>query len=376
MTAPGDHPGALLEAAVAAHRAGRPEAAIPLYEAAFAQFEDPPARHAIGLWLAGALCDAEQRDDAVEACRAAIAAEPARAAGHAMLAGILLDLGRLDEAAAAAQAALLLAPDDRDTLNLAAGIALAQGDADRAAALAATCLARSPADQRAVSHRIVALAQRGADPELASLVDFDRLLRAVSVAPPHGFATIEAFNTALSEAIRSSDRLDRRHIGKTMVGGLRLHDCFALEPRLAEALRALFLREIRGYAAALAISADHPVRRGQPPEPWALVSWANIMERADHELPHIHDGSWLSVVYYPEMPEPCGDEGAIEFGGHDLGARLAEGPTCRIRPRPGMMVLFPSYFYHRTIPFEGTGRRISIAFDVRLASAGEIGGER
>jgi hypothetical protein len=27
------------------------------------------------------------------------------------------------------------------------------------------------------------------------------------------------------------------------------------------------------------------------------------------------------------------------------------------------MILFPSYFYHRTIPFESSQRRISIAFD-------------
>jgi hypothetical protein len=34
-----------------------------------------------------------------------------------------------------------------------------------------------------------------------------------------------------------------------------------------------------------------------------------------------------------------------------------------IRPEEGMLVLFPSYFYHRTIPFESTEERISIAFD-------------
>ena len=28
------------------------------------------------------------------------------------------------------------------------------------------------------------------------------------------------------------------------------------------------------------------------------------------------------------------------------------------------MVLFPSYFYHRTLPFESDEVRISIAFDV------------
>jgi hypothetical protein len=33
-------------------------------------------------------------------------------------------------------------------------------------------------------------------------------------------------------------------------------------------------------------------------------------------------------------------------------------------PYEGLMVLFPSYFYHRTIPFEGDSARISLAFDV------------
>ena len=30
----------------------------------------------------------------------------------------------------------------------------------------------------------------------------------------------------------------------------------------------------------------------------------------------------------------------------------------------GVPVLFPSYFYHRTIPFKSEGTRISIAIDV------------
>ena len=28
------------------------------------------------------------------------------------------------------------------------------------------------------------------------------------------------------------------------------------------------------------------------------------------------------------------------------------------------MLLFPSYMFHRTLPFAGTGERISVAFDV------------
>ena len=40
-----------------------------------------------------------------------------------------------------------------------------------------------------------------------------------------------------------------------------------------------------------------------------------------------------------------------------------ELPTRAIPPEEGRMLLFPSYMYHRTIPFESETRRISIALD-------------
>jgi hypothetical protein len=35
-----------------------------------------------------------------------------------------------------------------------------------------------------------------------------------------------------------------------------------------------------------------------------------------------------------------------------------------MRPEAGKLIFFPSYTYHRTLPFSGTGKRISIAFDL------------
>jgi Flp pilus assembly protein TadD len=74
-----------------------------------------------------------------------------------------------------------------------------------------------------------------------------------------------------------------------------------------------------------------------------------------------------------KSPIPAGDnesvalelEGSLEFGGVDrpFPGRFAQRTLC-VRPREGLLVLFPSYFYHRTIPFEAGGTRVSIAFDV------------
>ena len=43
---------------------------------------------------------------------------------------------------------------------------------------------------------------------------------------------------------------------------------------------------------------------------------------------------------------------------------LAIAPSRMVQPLPGRLVLFPSYLWHGTVPFEG-GERLTIAFDVR-----------
>jgi hypothetical protein len=42
----------------------------------------------------------------------------------------------------------------------------------------------------------------------------------------------------------------------------------------------------------------------------------------------------------------------------------APPPTRVVDPRPGQLVLFPSYLWHGTQPFESSGERITVAFDL------------
>jgi hypothetical protein len=45
-------------------------------------------------------------------------------------------------------------------------------------------------------------------------------------------------------------------------------------------------------------------------------------------------------------------------------AFIAPWKTRLVEPRPGRLVLFPSYMPHSTVPSDADGDRISIAFDV------------
>jgi hypothetical protein len=83
----------------------------------------------------------------------------------------------------------------------------------------------------------------------------------------------------------------------------------------------------------------------------------------------------MSGVYYVAVAEDGmgpghGEDGWIEFGvpTDQLVAKITPS-TRRIEPQPGLMVTFPSYSFHRTIPFAGANDRISIAFDVFAAPA-------
>jgi len=61
----------------------------------------------------------------------------------------------------------------------------------------------------------------------------------------------------------------------------------------------------------------------------------------------------------------AGQSGWITFGTPDIAiagcpvtARLA------VQPRAGRLVLFPSYLWHGTVPFEDAAPRLTVAFDI------------
>jgi len=81
--------------------------------------------------------------------------------------------------------------------------------------------------------------------------------------------------------------------------------------------------------------------------------------------------SALYVALPPEVSAGTGDEGAgpgaLTFGvpdrelGIDLPPRRVETPVV------GRLVLFPSYFWHGTMPFESEDYRVTVAFDAAPA---------
>jgi uncharacterized protein (TIGR02466 family) len=92
----------------------------------------------------------------------------------------------------------------------------------------------------------------------------------------------------------------------------------------------------------------------------SIHAWATVHQRCVSHLLHTHPGHLLSGVYYVRMPERAGH---IVF--HDpRGPRFPFDQREQVQPRPGDLILFPSWLAHTVTPTGGESERISIAFNL------------
>ena len=57
------------------------------------------------------------------------------------------------------------------------------------------------------------------------------------------------------------------------------------------------------------------------------------------------------------------EEGVLTFAAPGLLTQPPLPAQHAVRPEPGMLVLFPSYFWHGTVPFRSEQARMTVAFD-------------
>ena len=111
--------------------------------------------------------------------------------------------------------------------------------------------------------------------------------------------------------------------------------------------------------------------------------WANVSTAGHFHQQHVHLGCvWAAVLYLddgydgdanpalggelvltdPRMP-------AIRMNAPHLGLRESDGKPQQIeflvRPRTGLLVIFPGWLLHAVRPFRGSGTRISAAFNLK-----------
>jgi tetratricopeptide (TPR) repeat protein len=289
----------------------------------------------------------------------------------AVLAGLGSALEALGEQAAAIalhERNVTRNPDSPEILLACAAARLRGADAQRAKILAARAHAAAPADQTALA--LLGLAQRAlGDPQESVLNDYQRLVRVFDLDPPDGFASMEDFNRELAAYLESLHTGALEYLNQTLRGGSQTREgIFFLGHDLAERLRARIDAAIRRYVLELPGNAAAPFINRRTGGVAYAGSWSSRLMDCGFHVNHIHALGWISSVYYVGVPDAVADvtaqQGWLKFG--EPSADFGDAFPLRraIQPRPGRLVLFPSYMWHGTVPFHSAQSRTTIAFDV------------
>ncbi|MFM9862426.1 MAG: putative 2OG-Fe(II) oxygenase [Micropepsaceae bacterium] len=248
------------------------------------------------------------------------------------------------------------------------GYALLKGNEPREALVqfeAARQLNRD--DQLALGGLCLAYRALG-DSRYGDLFDIERFVRVYPLRVPHGFADARAFNNALAEELLKLHTTTAEPLDQTLRGGTQTPGLLFLRRlKAVEQVREQIAEAVTDYVAAMPAHGDHPLL-SRKQDDWSFThSWSCKLRSSGFHTNHVHPMGWISSAYYVSLPgaldDPARRPGWLKFGESHLALGGDDRPEHFVKPQVGHLVLFPSYFWHGTVPFESDADRLTIAFD-------------
>ena len=235
-------------------------------------------------------------------------------------------------------------------------------------ALAAT--EKMPLDQAAWSYLTI-IWRLLEDPREAWLADYDRLVMPITIEPPAGFDTTQAFMSALAADLTELHSSQHHPLEQSLRYGTHTRGLlFDRQIPSVQALARQVKAQIEACLADLPADEKHPFLGRNTGRTRFAGSWSVRLRSGGFHISHIHHSGWISSALYislPDevaaLPEGSAGPGALAFGVPDEALGLDLTPRRVEPPRVGRLVIFPSYFWHGTIPFESEQPRMTVAFD-------------
>lgn len=273
-----------------------------------------------------------------------------------------------DRALACARQVAAAAPRDGAALLAYGNALLATGHAAEAGRMAATMRSMDASDGHAIALQVGAWRALG-DARYRAWCDYASVVRPGLIDVPDGWSTLADYLADLTRSLLRLHTLHAHPIGQSLRGGTQVD--LSTDSGGDAALLA-FGQAIRGpverYIQAIG-HGDDPLR-SRTSEHWKLSGiWSVKLGPHGSHVNHYHPEGWLSSACYIHLPQSmqgAGHEGSLQFGEPGFPTVPSMPPELIIKPEPGMLVLFPAWMWHGTLPFTGGpgDYRLTVAFDV------------
>ena len=292
-----------------------------------------------------------------------------KASARALLGKVRVKLGDRHGARAVLNDALEIAPHHVDACKRLIALELDNGNEPAVLDLVARLGTKGVRHAAALVGEAMALARLGRMEAARAVVGIPARLHQASLPAPDGWDDVAGFNRAIAAELNGNPALRFDRHGLASVQSWRVDNPATRSAVAVHALQRQIIAAVRRHVAMLAASGD--AWADLIPDKVTLHNWAVLSDAAGFEDWHIHQGGWMSGVYYVDVPERVvnGSDraGCIAFGmpAERIGEAAAQAyGEVVVRPRSGLLLLFPSQAHHRTFPHGLDRRRICFAFDL------------
>lgn len=368
------HAGAHVNLALVLQQQSKFDEAIACCEAGLKAVSENRSRQKLSNTLALSLIGKKRYEEALALLTKMTAAHPGFAGGFNLMGTANALLGRVDDAVRAFTQATRVDPADYGSYVAAGECLLVHGRPEEALAQLDKALRIRSWEVRALALRTLCLAGLGRKEEESRLSDPQRLVHCHRLAEL-GFTAdaIAELNRALS-AFASSEpslREDPPEYSTRKAWHSTTNLADYANPALDELKRFIDYAFQQRKEKLSEESREHPFVRAAPSR-YTVDLWAIKMKGGGTLLPHIHTDGWLSGVYYVDVPGIVNDPqangaGWLNIGTSRMDIKLERPPLVRsVKPEPGMMITFPSYLWHDTVPLpdSNTEQRLCLAYDL------------
>src|SRR5262249_28012134 len=301
------------------------------------------------------------------ACLAPLAARPLSPPALLLRAGLAALEFDPGTALALAERALRVVPTNAAARTLLAAARLGVGEARAALADCEALLAGTPDDQYLIALQTTAWRLLG-DERYAQLCDYRNLVVPCQLEPPAPWQDLASFLTDLSASLnRLHDPEGHALLFQSLRHGTETtQDLSRSTDTVIQALFRAFAEPIRHYLVHIGSGSD-PLRRRNNGRWRFNGSWSVRLHSSGFHTNHTHPRGWISSACYIELPDCMTDaqsnQGVLTFGEPGIATTASLRAEHSVRPQVGMLVLFPSYFWHGTVPFRSSQARLTVAFD-------------
>jgi tetratricopeptide (TPR) repeat protein len=275
---------------------------------------------------------------------------------------LAVGLGRGEAGLQLAERAWRIAPHELPVMVTLTEALLSTGDAKRASDLAGDMRRKWSTNQHAIALQATAWRMLG-DARYGRLHDYGSLVGASLLDVPAGWATREEYVADVAAALNELHAYREHPFNQSVRHGSQAVDILQQNHPALRALPAALDGPIKRRLRELG-AGDDPVRARNRGNYAFQGMWSVKLRPGGYHIDHVHPQGWLSSACYIETVAPNGREGWIRFGQPGVKTEPPVEAEHFIEPQPGMLVLFPSYMWHGTVPFTGDKPRLTFAFDL------------